>query len=149
MALPAQEEEKPVQAVHEAPHEATEHKEKDIAAEEVGPIETTAHKEEAQPVEAVAQNGKLSEAELAAPLDAITDKVLPEAAQPEDPIAHEEVEEGCTEKAQDEAHQAEPEEAQAIHQEPAAAGAAAAAEEPVEETKVHGATVTMQYHQHI
>ena len=153
--MPAEEEDnqmdEPVQAMHEAPVEATTHKKEVSAAEEVGPVEATAHKEEALPVEATAQHEKLTEAEVAAPLDAIAEKVLPETAQPGEPAArelpstpateaeavHEEVKAGYYhEQPQEEAHQAEPEQAQPLIEEPAAEVAAPAVEEPIAETKV-------------
>ena len=145
----------PVQAVHEAPVEATAHKKEVSAAEEAGPVEATAHKEEALPVEATAQHEKMTEAEVAAPLDAIAEKVLPETAQPEEPAAqelpsapaaeaeavHEEEKSGFYhEQAQEEAHQAQPEQAQLLTEEPAAEVAAPAVEEPVAEAKVHKAS---------
>lgn len=151
-AAEEEKEEEPIQAVHGLPMEATVHHKEVHAAEEVEPVEASAHMGEHLPVEAPAQQELMSEAEMAAPLDAMTDKVLPETAQPEElPSApavqteafHEEEKAGHYESAQEEVHQAEPEQAQALTEEPAAAVAATAAEEPVTETKVLGAHLTV------
>ena len=154
--------EEPAQALHEAPVEAAVHKRKLSTAEEVGAAEATAHKEEVSPVEAAAQKTGMSEAEVAAPLDAMTDKVVPETAQPEEPSAqvlprapaageeaiHEEEVADFYHNAPEEAHEAEPEQAQALVEEPAATEAAAV-EEPVTETKVLGAHLTGWHCQHM
>ena len=143
--------EEPVQALHKAPVEAAVHKRELSTAEEVGPIEASAHKEEILPFEATAQKEGMTEAELAAPLDAMTDKVVPETAQPQEPSAQvlpsapavgeealqEEEVAGFYHNAHEEAHEAEPEQAQTLAAEPAATEAAAIAE-PVTETKVLG-----------